>query len=51
MFVYLKTPGVGTQGQNEGGLLIGEEVRARDEGFFFFFSIFLFSLFYHIFVD
>ena len=30
MFVYLKTPDVGTQGQNEGGRLVGGEVRVRE---------------------
>jgi len=44
MFVYLKTPDVGTQGQNEGGRLVGGEARAR-EGSFFFFFLFLFFLF------
>jgi len=46
MFVYLKTPDVGTQGQNEGGRLVGGEVRAREWSFFLFFFFFL----YHIFV-
>ena len=44
MFVYLKTPDMGTQGQNEGGRLVGGEVRAREGSFFFFFFL------YHIFV-
>jgi len=45
MFVYLKTPDVGTQGQKEGGLLVGGEVRAREGSF-----LFLFFFLYHIFV-
>jgi len=44
MFVYLKTPDMGTQGQNEGGRLVGGEVRAREGSFFLFFFL------YHIFV-
>jgi len=40
MFVYLKMPDVGTQGQNEGGRLVGGEVRAREGSFFFSFSLF-----------
>jgi len=44
MFVYFKTPDVGTQGQNEGGRLVGGEVRAR-EGFFF-----TFFFYNHVFV-
>jgi len=49
MFVYLKTPDVGTQGQNEGGRLVGGEVRARVGSFFsLFFFFFLFSFFYII---
>jgi len=36
---------VGTQGQNEGGRLVGGEVRER-EGSFFFFSSFFFFLSY-----
>ena len=42
MFVYLKTPDVGTQGQNEGGRLVGGEVRAREGAFFLFFFLFFF---------
>jgi len=30
MFVYLKTPDVGMQGQNEDGRLLGGEIRARE---------------------
>jgi len=41
MFVYLKTPDVGMQGQNEGGGLVGGEVRARDGSFFFFFFFYI----------
>jgi len=44
MFVYLKRPDVGTQGQNEGGRLVGGEVNARAESFLSFFFL------YHIFV-
>jgi len=47
MFVYLKTPDVGMQGQNEGGRLVGGEVRAREWSFFSFFFLFVF---YHVFV-
>jgi len=42
MFVYLKTPDVGTQGQKEDARLVGREVRAREGSFFFFFFFFLF---------
>jgi len=49
MFVYLKTPDMGMQGQNKAGCLIGGEVRAREQSFLFLFLFFLFFL-YHVFV-
>jgi len=39
MFVYLKMPEVGMQGQKKGQRHIGGEVRAREGFFFFFFNI------------
>jgi len=45
MFVYLKTPDVVTQGQNEGGRLVGGEVRAREGSFFSFFSFFFYIIY------
>jgi len=48
MFVYFKTPDVGTQGQNEGGRLVGGEVRAREGSFFFFFFSFFFYIMYSL---
>jgi len=44
MFVYLKMPDVRTQGQNEGGRLVGGEVRAREGSFFSFFFLIMYSL-------
>jgi len=48
MFVYLKTPDLGTQGQNEGGRLVGGEVRAREGSFFFLFFSFFFYIIYSL---